>query len=96
MFSLLPEEYRKKLQLEYRIRLAIIGLFGLLILAIVSGVFIFPTYIRVSTENRISELEKQALEKQIALQSGLKSGDDIKSIKLFRKFEHYIFCHNIR
>lgn len=81
MFSLLPEEYRKKLQTEYRIRLAVIGLIGILALAIISGVFVFPTYLRVTTENSISQLQKQALEKQIAIQTGQNSSNDIKSIK---------------
>ena len=81
MFSLLPEEYRKKLKTEYRLRLAVIAIFGIFLLAIISGIFIFPTYLRVTTENAISLEQKLALEKQIAMQTGLKSADDIKSIK---------------
>jgi Tfp pilus assembly protein PilN len=81
MFSLLPEEYRKKMQNEYKIRLAIIGFSGLIVLAVISGVFIFPTYLRISTENNISSIQKQALENQIILQTGQNSGEDIKSVK---------------
>ncbi|MEI8338095.1 MAG: hypothetical protein WCF92_03040 [bacterium] len=81
MFSLLPEQYRKKLQLEYRIRLAIVSLLGFIALSIVTGVLIFPTYIRVSVENQILADQKLNLEKQIALQVGKDSSGDIKNIK---------------
>ncbi|MFA6463957.1 MAG: hypothetical protein WCV55_03040 [Candidatus Paceibacterota bacterium] len=81
MFSLLPEKYRKRLHFEYRIRLAIVGLLGLIILTIISGIFILPTYLRVSVENKISLDQKNSLEKQIALQAGQSGADDIKSIR---------------
>ncbi len=81
MFSLLPEEYRKKMQKEYRIRLAVVGLLGLIALAVISGVFIFPTYLRISTENNITSIQKQVLENQITLQTGQNSSEDIKSVK---------------
>ncbi len=81
MFSLLPEEYKKKLHLEYRIRLAVVGFSGFLILLVISAVLIFPTYIRVSVENKISLDQKNELEKQIALQVSQSGAEDIKSIK---------------
>lgn len=81
MFSLLPEEYKKKMHMEYKIRLTIVGLVGLLVLVVISGVFIFPTYLRVSTENNLSLMQKQAIERQITEQTGQNAGEDIKSVK---------------
>ena len=81
MFSLLPEEYRKKLHLEYRMRLATVGFSGFVIIMVISAILIFPTYLRVSVENKISLDQKNELEKQIALQVSQSGVEDIKSIK---------------
>ena len=68
MFNLLPEEYKKKLKVEYNIRLAITGLlFGFFII-LIANAFLLPSYLlskikEIEIENRLANISSKTPDK---------------------------------
>jgi Tfp pilus assembly protein PilN len=67
MFTLLPEQHKKRLFKEYRIRLAITFLIIVSVFFIIGIALLFPSYISLQTEKSTYKTESDALSKQIEL-----------------------------
>lgn len=67
MFTLLPEQYKKRLFKEYRIRLVTVFLFFVSMFFLISTALLFPSYISLSSEKSLYEVESKNLKKQIEL-----------------------------
>lgn len=62
MLYLLTEEQKKKVLLEYRMRLSIVGLIALSAVGIIALVSIIPSQMLVSTHQKILALQKNSIE----------------------------------
>lgn len=65
MFTLLPEQHKKRLFKEYRLRLAIVFLFAVSAFFAIGSGLLFPSYISLKSEKTMYQLESQSLKKQI-------------------------------
>ncbi|MCR4334438.1 MAG: hypothetical protein NUV47_01770 [Patescibacteria group bacterium] len=65
MFNLLPEKYKKRLENEYNIRLAIVVFVLIFLITLISVAFLTPSYLLSKTketevENRLATIKNQA------------------------------------
>ncbi len=64
MLNILPTEEKKKVIIEYRIRLAVVSIFAVGALAIASAVLLFPAYMLAISKNNASNEQLSGLEKK--------------------------------
>ncbi len=67
MFTLLPEQHKKKLFKEYRIRLIVVFLFSVSVFFVINTALLFPSYISLESQKSTLELQSDTLSKQIKL-----------------------------
>ena len=79
MLHLLTEEHRQKVVHEYKMRIAIVCIFGLLFVTLIGAVFILPTFFLAHEKYSELLVKKQMLDVQLASNEETKSSEVIKS-----------------
>lgn len=81
MFTLLPEQHKKKLYKEYRLRLIVVVMFFVTSFFVVSVSLLYPSYISLKTEKSTLNVETQRLVDQIEFKNGQGINATIANIK---------------
>ncbi len=79
MLHLLTEEHRQKVVHEYKMRIAIVCVFGLLFVTLIGAVFILPTFFLAHEKYSELLVKKQILDVQLASNEETKSSEVIKN-----------------
>lgn len=82
MLHLLTEEHRKKVVTEYRKRVTITLLLGLLCVCVISSVFILPTYFLSHGKYASVVIQDEALDSELAIKEENGSSESIKNVTL--------------
>lgn len=82
MLHLLTEEHRKKVVTEYRKRVVIVLLLGLLCVSAISAVFILPTFFLSYGKYSLVLAQQKALDSEIAIKEERGSSESIKNVTL--------------
>lgn len=82
MLHLLTEEHRQKVVREYRKRVLVVFFLGLLSVAFVSLVFIFPTFFMSYGRYSDFQLKTKTLDSELVKNEGQGSSENIKSVAI--------------
>lgn len=80
MLHLLTEEHRQKVVSEYRKRVVLVFLLGLFFVALISSVFIFPTFFLSYGRYADVVMKDKNLDAELSAQRGIVSSEIIKDI----------------
>ncbi len=81
MLNLLPDSAKKRVRQEYLLRLSVLAASALAVLAGVSALLIFPTYVSVSAKHAALLNDKQAAESSPEHDARKKASADLAAIK---------------
>jgi hypothetical protein len=82
MLHLLTEEHRKKVVTEYRKRIIIVSLLGLLCVCATGAIFVLPTYFLSHGKYATVEAEMKILDSELAIKEDSGSSERIKNATL--------------
>lgn len=82
MLHLLTEEHRKKVVTEYRKRVVIVSLLGLVCVCVISAIFILPTYFLSYGKYVTVQTEMKELDSELAIKEESGSMESIKNVTL--------------